>query len=479
MAAMDSEKLDISKEIESRQEKFWRISDAIWSYAELGWQEFKSSKLLADTLEEAGFRVDRGVAGMPTAFVATWSYGTGKPVIGFLGEYDALPMLSQKAGSPTYDPVVRGAPGHGCSHNTMGAMQALTVIALKEVMMRNGINGTLKLFGCPAEEVFGSRPYMIRAGLFKDVDVVIDCHGDGQYRVAYGAEGNAAYSFIVNFRGKTAHAAGEPWRGRSALDAVELMHAGTERMREHLPTSQRTHWIITEGGEAPNVVPDRAGTWYFIRDTDEQIEDIFKWVVDCAKGAALMTQTAYELHVVGAIHQRFSNRVLAELIFENIKLVGKPEYTKEEEAYAKALQQEAGMPVKGLDYAMAITNPETFFRASSSDVGDVTLVAPTASFRFPVRVPGSASHHWAVTSAAATSIAHKGITAGAKVTAFSAYDILMKPDQFKRIREEFEELAGKRPYMSFLPEGAKPFLDLNAELMEKYRGTMEQFYIDP
>jgi len=250
-------------------------------------------------------------------------------------------------------------------------------------------------------------------------------------------------------------------------------------MREHLPTSQRTHWIITEGGGAPNVVPDRAGTWYFIRDTDEQIEDIFKWVVDCAKGAALMTQTAYELHVVGAIHQRFSNHALAELIFENIKLVGKPEYTKEEEAYAKALQQEAGIPVKGLDYPMAITNPETFFRASSSDVGDVTLVVPTASFRFPVRVPGSASHHWAVASAAATSIAHKGITAGAKVTAFSGYDILTNPGLLKTIREEFEQLARQRPYKSFLPEGAEPLLELNAEVMERYRGAMEQFYIDP
>jgi aminobenzoyl-glutamate utilization protein B len=480
MAEVEPEKQDLSREIESRQEKFWKISDAIWSYAELGWQEFKSSKLLGDTLEQAGFRVDREVAGMPTAFAAAWSSGTGRPVIGFLAEYDALPMLSQKAGAATHDPVVQGAPGHGCSHNTMGTMQTLSVIALKSIMMKTGINGTLKLFGCPAEEVFGSRPYMIRAGLFKDVDVVIDCHGDGQYRVAYGVEGNAAYSFIINFRGKTAHAAGEPWRGRSALDAVELMHAGTERMREHLPTSQRTHWIITEGGEAPNVVPDRAGTWYFIRDNDEQIEEIFKWVLDCARAAALMTQTTYELKLVGAIHQRFSNRALAELIYENIKLVGKPQYTASEEAYAKALQQEAGMPaVKGLDYGLALTNPETFFRASSSDVGDVTLVAPTASFRFPVRVPGSASHHWAVTSAAASSIAHKGISAGAKVTAFSAYDLLTKSEVLPRIKQEFEELAQERPYKSFLPEGAEPFLTLNSEIMEKYRAAMEPFYIEP
>lgn len=477
---MNADKLAIANGVEARQEKFWRISDAIWSYAELGLEEYRSSKLLADVLETAGFKVDRGIAGMPTAFVATWSRGSGQPAIGFLGEFDALPMLSQKAGVPKKDPLVPGAPGHGCSHNTMGTVQALTVITLKEVMERKGLNGTLKLFGSPAEEILTSRPFMVRAGLFQGTDVVLDCHGDSAFQVAYGMEGTAMYSFIVTFRGKTAHAGSFPWMGRSATDAVELMHAGTERMREHLPTTQRAHWVTLEGGEAPNVVPDRASTWYFIRDLDENVENNFQWALDCAKGAALMTQTTYEVKTLGAIHQRFPNKRLAELVFENIKAVGKLTYTDEEETFARAMQIEAGYPVIGMDYPLKLTSPESEpLRGGSSDVGDVTLVAPTVSLRFPVRVPGSPSHHWTVVSASKTSIAHKGLTAGAKVLALSVFDLLTDPKILIEIRKEFAELTVKRPYKTFLPDGAQPPLGFYTDLMAKYRGAMEKFYINP
>jgi aminobenzoyl-glutamate utilization protein B len=477
---MNVDKSAIAKAVEARQEKFWRISDAIWSYAELGLEEYRSSKLLADVLEAAGFKVERGVAGMPTAFVATWARGNGRPTLGFLGEYDALPMLSQKAGVPRKDPLVPGAPGHGCSHNTMGTVQALTVIALKEAMEKKGLSGTLKLFGSPAEEILTSRPFMVREGLFQGVDVVLDCHGDSSFQVAYGMEGTAMYSFIVTFRGKTAHAGSFPWMGRSATDAVELMHAATERMREHLPTTQRTHWVTLEGGEAPNVVPDRASTWYFIRDLDENVENNFRWALDCAKGAALMTQTTYEVRTLGAIHQRFPNQHLAELIFENMRAVGKPSYTEEEEAFARAMQSEAGYPVIGMDYPCRLTSPESEpLRGGSSDVGDVTLVAPTASMRFPVRVPGSPSHHWTVVAASRSSIAHKGLTAGAKVLALSAFDLLTNPEALRKIREEFAELAVRRPYRTFLPEGAHPPLGFYADLMGKYRTAMEKFYLDP
>ena len=477
---MNSDKLAITKTVEARQEKFWRIADALWSYAELGLEEYRSSKVLADVLEAAGFRVDRGVAGMPTSFVATWSQGNGQPTIGFLGEFDALPMLSQKAGVPKKEPLIPGAPGHGCSHNTMGTAQALTVITLKEVMEKKGLNGTLKFFGSPAEEILTSRPFMVRAGLFQGVDVVLDCHGDSSFQVTYGMEGTAMYSFIVIFKGKTAHAGSFPWMGRSAADAVELMHAGTERMREHLPTTQRTHWVTLEGGEAPNVVPDRASTWYYIRDLDENVENNFKWALDCAKGAALMSQTSYEVKTIGAIHQRFPNKHLAELVFENIKAVGKPAYTEEEEAFARAMQEEAGYPVIGMAYPLNLTSPESEpLRGGSSDVGDVTLVSPTVSMRFPVRVPGSPSHHWTVVSAANSSIAHKGLTAGAKVLALSAFDLLTNLKALAEIRDEFAELTSKRPYKAFLPDGAQPPLGLNTELMEKYRGAMEKFYINP
>jgi aminobenzoyl-glutamate utilization protein B len=475
---MNADRLAIVKAVESRQEKFWRMSDMIWSYAELGLEEYRSAELLADGMEAAGFKVDRGVAEMPTAFVATWSYGSGRPVIGFLGEYDALPMLSQKAGVPRKDPLVPGAPGHGCSHNTMFVTQALTAVTLKEFMEKKGLSGTLKLYGSPAEEILTSRPFMVKAGLFEGIDVVLDNHGDGLFQVAHGMEGTAMVSFIVTFRGKTAHAGAMPWMGRSATDAVELMHAGTERMREHLPTTQRTHWVTLEGGEAPNVVPDRASTWYFIRDLDENVEKNFQWALDCAKGAALMTQTAYEVKTLGAIHQRFPNKRLAELVFENIRAVGRPAYTKEEEDFARALQTEAGYPVVGMEYPLKIVSPDSEpLRGGSSDVGDVTLVAPTVSLRFPVRVPGSPSHHWSVVAAGKTSIAHKGITAGAKVLALSAFDLLTDAAALAKIRKEFAELTVKRPYRSFLPPDARPPLGFYTELMAKYRGAMEKYYL--
>ncbi len=481
METLDTEKVEIVRVAESKQEKFGKISDAIWSYAELGLEEHKSSKLLADTLEEAGFKVERGVAGMPTAFVASWSHGTGKPVVGFLAEYDALPMLSQKAGSPTQDPVVPGAPGHGCGHNTMGAMQALTVITIQEIIRKKGLNCTLKYFGSPAEEMLVSRPYMIRAGLFKDVEVVIDCHSAGTFSTSYGTSGSGMYSFVVTFRGKTAHSGVNPWMGRSAVDAVELMHAATERMREHIPVTQRTHWVTLEGGEAPNVVPDRASTWYFIRDVDENLESRFSWVMDCAKGAALMTQTTYEVRVLTAIHQRYANKALAELIFENIKAVGKPEYTEEEEAFARAIQENMEVSVKGLDYPLELIDAETVpYRGGSSDVGDVTLVAPCATINFPTRVPGELpGHHWTVATSGASSIAHKGIAAGAKVACGTVYDLLTKPELLAQIRNEFEEFAKERPYKAFLSDDAKPPVGWNTSLMTKYRDEMEKFYINP
>ncbi|MFH1639456.1 MAG: amidohydrolase [Chloroflexota bacterium] len=481
MDKLGTEKTEIAKLVELKQEKFWRVSDAIWSYAELGLEEYKSSKLLTDTLEGAGFKVDRGVAGMPTAFVASWSHGTGKPVIGFLAEFDALPMLSQKAGATTHDPLVPGAPGHGCGHNTMGAMQALTIVTLKEILEKKGINCTLKYFGSPAEETLISRPYMVRAGLFKDVDAVIDCHAGGDFSTAYGTSGNAMYSFVATFRGKTAHSGGSPWKGRSATDAVELMHAGTERMREHLPTTSRIHWVTTEGGEAPNVVPDRASTWYFVRDTDENVEGDYKWVLDCARAATLMTQTTHEVKVLTAIHQRSSNKALAELIFENIKVVGKPDYTNDEEAFARALQKSQGLEEKGMECALKLIDSDSApHSGGSSDVGDVTRLTPCSTLRFPSRVSGDfPGHHWTIVASGISTIAHKGITAGAKVASFTAYDLLTKPDVLAKIRKEFDASYQKNPYKTFLPADAEPPLGWNAALMAKYRSDMGKHYLNP
>jgi aminobenzoyl-glutamate utilization protein B len=423
-------------------EKFGKISDAIWEYAELGMQEFKSSKLLADTLEEAGFTVERGVAGMPTCFVA--SYGSGKPVIGILGEYDALPMISQKGRVTTQDPLVEGAPGHGCGHNTMCTAAAAAAIAVKEAMDKHGFQGTIKVFGSPAEETLISRPYMIRAGLFDDVDAVIDNHSGSGFGTSYGVGGNALFSVIFTFTGKTAHGA-SPWGGRSALDAVDIMNVATNYLREHLFYTYRMHYVIVRGGEAPNVVPDKASVWYFIR-------------------------------VLSAVHQRHANKAAAELFQKNIEIVGMPEWTEEEQAYAKALQKEVGREERGMptEVGQLRDRSRVFVGGGSSDVGDVTLVAPTATIRFPGQVPGSIGHHWSSVSCNYGTTAWKGLNAGAKAMAASAVDLMTKPKELQKLQDEFEAYSADHPYKPFLPEDAKPPLDLNQELMERWRRFMEK-----
>lgn len=459
--------------------KFGRISDAIWSYAELGFQEYKSSGLLTDTLEEAGFRIEQGVAGMPTAFVAT--YGSGKPVIGLLGEYDALPMISQKGRVPDREPVIEGAPGHGCGHNTMGTAATTAGIALARAMDQFNLPGTIKIFGSPAEEILASRPYMIRAGVFEGVDAVIDNHASTALKTSYGVDGNALYSVIFSFEGVTAHSAGGPWNGRSALDAVELMNVATNYLREHLHITHRMHYIILDGGEAPNVVPDKASVWYFLRNTDERLREMFDRVVNCAKGAALATGTELaEVRVLTGIHQKSQNQKLAELIQENIELVGMPEWTEDEHAFARALQRTLGKEEKGLPIEVEKLNPpkETYTGGASTDVGDVTLIAPTATLRFPTGVPGMTGHHWSTVASNYGSAARKGMMTGARVIAATAVDLLTQPDRLAAIRTEFEEQQREKPYETFLPEDAVPPLDINQALMAKYRPLMEAGYLE-
>jgi len=459
-------------------EKFGKISDAIWSYAELGLQEYKSSKLLADTLEQAGFKVERGVAGMPTCFVA--SYGSGKPVIGLLGEFDALPMLSQKGRVPSQDPLVEGAPGHGCGHNTMCTAAASAAIAVKEAMDKYGMKGTIKVFGSPAEEIVASRPHMIRAGLFNDVDAVIDNHSGSGFGTSYGRGGNAVFSVIFSFRGKTAHGA-NAWAGRSALDAVEIMNVATNYLREHLDPAYRMHYVVIEGGQAPNVVPDKASVWYYVRNSDERVEEMYERVLNCAKAGALASGTELSsVRFIAAVHQSYSNRAAAELLQKNIELVGMPPWTEEENVFAKALQKELKAKEEGLPTNVdSLRGPSPVsIGGGSTDVGDVTLVTPTASIRFPGQVPGAIGHHWSSVACNYGSTAWKGLNAGAKAIAASAIDLMTKPEELKKLRAEFEETSKKYPYKSFLPAEAKPPLDINEELMKKYRPLMEKFIIE-
>jgi aminobenzoyl-glutamate utilization protein B len=456
-------------------EKFGIISDSIWHFAELGMQEYNSSALLVRTLSAEGFRVEAGVAGMPTSFVATW--GSGPPVIGILGEYDALPMISQEGRVPVQDPVIDGAPGHGCGHNMMGTAGSAAAIAVKKAMEQHNIKGTVRFYGSPAEETLISRPYMVRAGLFDDVDAIIDNHASSSFTTGYGVDGSAVISAVFVFRGKTAHAAGAPWSGRSALDAVELMNIATNYLREHVIYTHRMHYVILEGGEAPNVVPDKASVWYYVRNTDERLEDMFRRVVDCAKGAALASGTELDtVMVLTGTHQRHYNKGMAETIRRNIELTGFPEWTEEEHKFAKALQKELGADTNGMPLKLGPWRAPSGIQVGggSSDVGEVTLLAPTATVNFPGQVPGSIGHHWSSVSSNYGSAAWKGLNAGAKVMAGTALDLLTDPDLLQAITSEFEEYSKTHPYKSFLPEGSMPPVDLNRELMDKYRKALEK-----
>jgi aminobenzoyl-glutamate utilization protein B len=453
--------------------KFGAISDAIWNYAELGMQEFKSSAILIKTLEEEGFKVEKGVAGMPTCFVATW--GSGKPVIGILGEFDALPGLSQKGLSPVQSPLVEGAPGHGCGHNMMGAAGVAAAIAVRKSLEKNNLQGTIKFFGSPAEEIVISRPYMVREGVFKDVDAVIDNHASSELSTSYGVNGNAVMSVVFSFKGKTAHSAGAPWLGRSALDGVEIMNVATNYLREHLFYTHRMHYVVTEGGEAPNVVPEKASVWYYIRNTDDRLEEMYQRVLDCAKGAAIATGTILDtVTVITAVHQRHSNKGLAETIQKNIELIGLPEWTEKEQLFARALQKELGVKETGYSLKVkALNKPvETEVGGSSSDVGEVTMIAPTATLNFPGGVPGQIGHHWSTTASGYGSGAWKGLNTGARVIAASVIDLITRPKLLEDVKKEFMEYSGEHPYKSFLPEGARPPLGMNKELMDKYRDLM-------
>ncbi len=458
--------------------RFGRISDAIWSYAELGLQEYRSSALLVQTLEQAGFTVQKGLAGMPTCFVA--SYGSGQPVIGILVEYDALASLSQKGRTPRQEPVVAGAPGHGCGHNLMASAATAAAIAVKQAIDKHHLTGTVKLFGSPAEEILVSRPYMIRAGLFQGVDAVINNHASAGFQTAYGVEGTAVYSVVFTFRGRTAHAGAAPWNARSALDAVEIMNVATNYLREHLHFSARMHYVIVDGGEAPNVVPDRARVWYFLRNSDANLPEMYERVMNCAKGAALATGTELaDVQVLAAIHQSHHNQALAELAMKNIELVGMPAWTEADHAFARALQKELGKEERGMPLAVGtLGKPAPVFTGgASSDHGDVTLVAPTATIRFPGIVTGALGHHWSTTTSGFGSTAWLGANAGAKAMAATAMDLLTQPDTLRTIRGEFDEYAKTHPYKSFLPDDAQPPLDFYQQLMQQYRPAMETHYL--
>jgi len=403
--------------ISDNESRIIEISDKIWEYAELGLIEYKSSKLLADTLEKAGFNVERGVAGMPTAFVA--SYGSGRPVIGIMGEYDALPKV------PWREPLKEGAPGHGCGHNIHGTSGMAAAIAVKVAMEEAGLKGTIKFFGTPAEENFSGKVFMAREGLFKGVDAVIS-HHPGSMNAATLKSCLAINSYKFHFYGMSSHAAASPERGRSALDAVELMNIGVNYLREHVIQEARIHYVIEKGGDQPNVVPAYARSWYYIRAPErEQVEDITKRILDIAKGAALMTGTRLEVQMIDGLYNVIPNRVLSELIVKNMREIGPPEYSDEDLEFeiAKSIPLEQKREAlrkskrpdweKLIDVLMDRSVPDPWGEGEimfgSTDVADISWQAPTKEFSTAAWVLGTPGHSWQVVAQSGTGLGHKSL----------------------------------------------------------------------
>ena len=434
-----------------------KISLEIWSHPEIAFKEHKSSKLLSNILRENGFKIETPVGDEPTAFVAT--YGSGKPVIGILAEYDALPGLSQKAYVTQKEPLVAGAPGHGCGHNLFGTAGIGAALAAKSVMEKHKLAGTIKVFGCPAEEVLAGKVYMAKAGVFDGLDVCFDWHPRDRTLVYMGSS-LALNNFEVTFHGKTAHASGDPWDGRSALDAVELMDIGTNFLREHIKPTARIHYVIKDGGRVPNVVPEHATVWYFVRDVDRKsVDELYSRVLNVAKGAAIMTDTTYDVKLITGVYNLLINNSLSEILKKNLELVGPPQFTEKEQEFAKELQKSMGKEQDGLS-----TKIETYAEAmedepvggGSTDVGDVSWIVPVASLGtacWPKHIPG---HSWGVVTCTGSSIGQKGMVVTSKVIAASVIDVLMEPTIVEQAQTEFKEKTKGFVYKSAIPKEQKP-----------------------
>jgi aminobenzoyl-glutamate utilization protein B len=458
------------KWIEENKDKIIFLSDKIWEYAELGLEEYNSSKLLADTLEEYGFKVKRGIAGMPTAFVAEW--GSGKPVIGILGEYDALAGLSQKR-VPWKEPIIEGVPGHGCGHNIFGAATAAGAIALKIAMEKCKMEGTIKYFGCPAEETLIGKVFMAREGVFEGLDFAINYHPSSFNTVSLGST-NAMNSAKFHFYGRASHAGGSPEAGRSALDAVELMNIGVNYMREHVIQDARIHYTIEKGGDQPNIVPPYARSWYYVRAPErEQVEEIYNWILDIAKGAALMTQTQHKVEFITGCYNMIQNKTLAMTCLKVMREIGAPKFSKEDYEFAKKIHETIPPEQKRnalkrmkipdweklmdviLDEEVRDPWDEGEVSHGSTDVGDVSWQTPTLSFETACFVLGSPGHSWQNVAAAGVGIGHKGGIYAAKVIAATAIEIMSNGKLIEEAWKEFREKTKGKKYKSPIPPEVK------------------------
>jgi len=478
-------KAEVVAEVEKMKDFSQQMVDQIFSYGELGFQETETSKYLVDVLRKNGFNVEQGVAGIPTAFMATW--GNGKPVIALGSDVDGIPQSSQKPGVAYRDPIVEGAPGHGEGHNSGLAVNITAAIVLKKIMERDKIPGTIRIWPGTAEELVGSKAYFIRAGLFKDVDVALFTHVGNNLSVAWGDRGGTGLvSVKYSFKGEAAHAAGAPWRGRSALDAVELMNVGWNYQREHLPISQRSHYVIVDGGDQPNVVPSTASVWYYFRQvTPQGIRDMWAIGDRIAKGAAMMTNTELlPTRVLGSAWPGHFNRAVAQVTSNNIQKVGMPEWSEADQTFARAVQKELGANQNGLSTRVGglqgPVDPATNTGGGSDDIGDISWNVPTVTLSYPSNIPGLPGHHWSNAIAMATPVAHKGVQAGAKVQAMTLVDLLLKPEVIKASWDYFNEVQTKtQKYEPLIRPEDQPAIDLNRDIMGKYREQMKKYYYDP
>lgn len=437
---LESQKMEVLKKLDQQTAEYERIAFQIWDWAELGYLEEKSSNLLQETLSDEGFKVENGVADIPTAFIA--EYGSGYPVIAILAEYDALPGVSQKA-VPQKDPVVEGGAGHACGHHLFGTASVAAGIAVKNWMSENKVKGTIRVYGTPAEEGGAGKVYMVRDGLFDDVDAVLHWHPSSSNSAS--AESSLANkSAKFRFYGESSHAAASPERGRSALDAVEAMNYMVNLMREHVPQETRIHYVITKGGLAPNVVPDFAESFYYVRNPEaENVKEIFEKVVKAAEGAALGTNTKMEYEVIHGIYNLLPNETLARIMYSNLELVGGVKYDPKEREFAMKIQ-ETYSTESALDDANVIESFEVVEKGTggSTDVGDVSWVVPTTDMNAATWVPGTSAHTWQAVAAGGTSIGIKGMMVAAKTMSLTAIDIFNNPEIVTKAKEELEMRRG-------------------------------------
>ncbi len=462
-----------------------QIVDQLFSFSELGMQETETEKYLTGLLQRNGFRIERGVAGIPTAWVAKW--GTGKPMLALGSDIDGIPQASQKPGVAYRDPMVAGGPGHGEGHNSGQAVNIVAALALKKIMEREKIPGTIMIWPGVAEEQLGSKAYLVRAGVFKDADAALFTHVGSNFSVSWGASGQMALiSSEFQFRGQAAHAAGAPWRGRSALDAATLMEVMWQFRREHLPLSQRSHSVITDGGDQPNVVPQTATIWYYFRELSTPlVKGMFALGDTIARAAAMGSGTSLEnVRILGTAWSGHFSKPIAEATANNIKMIGLPQWTDADQLLAKSLQCELGDTIpRGLSAELgnALNGPSTSTTGGGSDdIGDVSWNLPTVTLRYPSNIPGLPGHNWTDAIAMATPIAHKGAVAGAKVQAATMIDLYTKPTILEQAWKYFREVQTKdTKYEPMMRDTDQPATHLNKEIMEKYKPELQKYYYNP